>query len=90
METPLCGTDCHIQKEGLSSISSALKSNTTLQVLDLGGKFLVFLLKESFPHLLLSTGNALDDESVALLADGLTCNSTLQELNLECLYFMVI
>ena len=77
---------------GATSLSEALKSNTTLTVLNLKSEYKIEKTRKrhpstihSFPFLVTSTGNHIKDTGVTSLSEALKSNSTLVTLNLDCL-----
>ena len=71
-------------------MSDALKSNTALSGLDIGGEDkrnntqIAFINKSLFSILNKSTGNWIGDTGATSLSDALKSNTTLTKLDLEC------
>ena len=85
----ITSTGNKIGDTGATSLSEALKSNTTLTQLNLGGedkrrKTQKTLIDNSlFSILITSTGNNIGDTGAASLSESLKSNTTLTELNLD-------
>ena len=86
-------TDNEIGDIGATSLSDALKSNTTLTQLSLRGKYKWHNTKQSqsinnplLSILNKSTGNDIGEAGAASLSDALKSNTALAKLNLSCEY----
>ena len=73
-------TRCKAGDSGLTSLSEALKVNSSLTQLDLGMKS---VLLSCFYCLSLSNGNKIGHSGLSSLSDALTVNSSLTQLNLR-------
>ena len=74
---------------GMTSLGEALKSNTTLTKIDLGGKHkrnitqMASINNPLFSIFIKSTGNSIGDTGAKSLSDALKSNTTLKQLDLE-------
>jgi hypothetical protein len=88
--SPLIGND--IGDTGVTSLSEALRSNTTLTELDLDGEDDRKKTRNRHPltihsfFLLIQTGNYIEDTGATSLSDALKSNTTLTKVNLKCEY----
>ena len=91
-DTTLCrivSTVNKIGERGATSLSDALKSNTTLTKLYLGGEDkrnstqMASVNKPLFPILIKPTGNKIGERGATSLGDALKSNTTLTELDLR-------
>ena len=85
----ITSTDNNIGGAGAASLSKALKSNTTLTKLNLGGKDkrkktqMVSINKSLFSFLFTSTDNNIGNAGATSLSESLKSNITLMKLNLS-------
>ena len=83
-------TGNNIGERGATSLSEALKSNTTLTELYLNGEDKRKAHKRqtstthSFSFIITSTGNKIGDRGATSLSESLKSNTTLTALNLSC------
>ena len=86
--TLIKSTGNDIEERGATSISDALKSNTTLEKLDLECEYkrnntqMASVCNPLFSILIKSTGNGIGETGRASLSDALKSNTTLTELSL--------
>ena len=85
----LASTDNEIGERGATSLSDALKSNTTLTELSLGGEHKINNTKvtpinNSFFHSIKQTGKKIGDIGATSLNHALKSNTTLTKLDLGC------
>ena len=88
--TLIKSTGNNIGETGASSLSDALKSNTTLTQIDLSGEDkrsntqMASINKPVFSILIKSTENYIRETGVKALSDALKSNTTLTQLGLGC------